>query len=292
MLLTRQDPALPLHRLRLSGDLAEVRASDLAFDADAVLRLADRTESLHLAPEQVETLLARTEGWPAGVRLASMYLARQSDDPTLQGFGGTETSVAEFLLAEVLARHDTETTGFLLRTSVVEWLTGELADALVHGSDGLARLEMLERANSFVTCIDRDRSVYRFHPLLRDLLLHRLRRDDAAGYREAHRAAARWLDDADDPVEAIGHAVAAEDWHLACDIFLKAAPWVITGHRFRLARHFQPSPSTSCRQLPASSCARPARSWLPAGTTRWPHTWSRPDSWLAMARSCPRWVWR
>lgn len=242
MLLTRRDPALPLHRLRLGGDLAEVRASDLAFDADAVISLAGRTESLHLAPEQVETLLARTEGWPAGVRLAIMYLSRESDDAALDRFGGTERSVAEFLLAEVLARHDTDTTDFLLRTSVVEWLTGELADALVPGGHGLARLEMLEQANTFVTCIDTERSIFRFHPLLRDLLTHRFRRDDAVGYREANRAAARWLDGADEPVEALGHAVAAEDWHLAGEVFIKAAPWVVTGHRFRLARHLQAIP--------------------------------------------------
>ncbi|HEX6249380.1 MAG TPA: LuxR C-terminal-related transcriptional regulator [Nocardioidaceae bacterium] len=242
MLLTRWDPALPLHRLRLGGDLAEVRASDLAFDADAVISLAARTESLHLTPDQVETILERTEGWPAGVRLATMYLSRASDDPALERFGGTERSVAEFLLAEVLARHDPATTDFLLRTSVVEWLTGDLADALVPGGHGLARLEKLEQANNFVTCVDKDRSIYRFHPLLRDLLVHRLRRDDPEGCREAHRAAARWLDDVDEPVDALGHAVAAEDWHLAGDVFLKAAPWLVTGHRFRLARHLQAIP--------------------------------------------------
>ena len=245
MLLTRWDPALPLHRLRLSGDLAEVRASDLAFDADAVISLAGRTESLHLAPGQVETLLARTEGWPAGVRLATMYLSRETDDRDLERFGGTERSVAEFLLTEVLAQHDTRTTDFLLRTSVVEWLTGELADALVPGGDGLARLEKLEQANTFVTCIDRERSIYRVHPLLRDLLLHRLRRDDVAGYREAHRAAALWLDGADEPVEALGHAVAAEDWRLAEDVFFKAAPWLVTGQRFTLARLLRDIPYES-----------------------------------------------
>lgn len=242
MLLTRWDPALPLHRLRLAGDLAEVGAADLAFDSDAVKSLAGRTEALKLTPEQVETLLSRTEGWPAGVRLATMYLTRQKDDPALEGFGGTNWSVAEFLLAEVLARHDPPTTDFMLRTSVVEWLNGELAEALVPGSNGMARLEMLERANTFVTCVDRERGLFRYHPLLRDLLAHRLRRDDAAGYREAHRAAARWLDGADEPVEAVGHAIAAEDWQLAGDVFFKAAPWLVTAQRFRLARHLQSIP--------------------------------------------------
>lgn len=242
VLVTRWDPALPLHRLRLGGELAEVGATDLAFDADAVISLAGRTESLHLTADQIGTILTRTEGWPAGVRLAVMYLSRERDDLTLERFGGTERSVAEFLLAEVLARLDTPTTDFLLRTSVVDWLTGELADALVPGGDGLTRLEMLERANTFVTRIDSERWIYRYHPLLRDLLMHRLRHDDAASYREAQRAAARWLDGVDEPVEALGHAVAAEDWHLAGEVFFKAAPWLVTGQRFILARHVQAIP--------------------------------------------------
>jgi LuxR family maltose regulon positive regulatory protein len=242
MLVARADPALPLYRLRLGGELAEVRAADLAFDADAAVSLAARSESMTLAPHQVEAILARTEGWPAGVRLATMYLSRESDDPLLEGFGGAERSVAEYFLAEVLSRRDNPTTQFLLHTSVVDWLTGELADALVPGSGGSARLELLEQANTFITCIDRERSVYRYHPLLRDLLLHRLRRDDAGAYREAHRAAARWLDGADEPVEALRHAVAAEDWHLAGEVFFKATPWLITGQRFTLARHLQAIP--------------------------------------------------
>lgn len=250
MVLTRWDPALPLHRLRVGGDLAEVRASDLAFDIDAVVRLAGRTDALELTSEQVATILARTEGWAAGVRLAITYLARERDDATLEHFSGTERSVAEYLLAEVLAHLDTEARDFLLRTSVVEWLSGELAEALVPGSHGLARLEMLEHASSFVTCIDRDRSIYRVHPLLRDLLVHRLRRDDAAGYRQANRAAARWLDGADESIAALGHAVAAEDWQLAGEIFLNAAPWIITGHRFTVVRHLRAIPYS---RLPSSA---------------------------------------
>jgi LuxR family maltose regulon positive regulatory protein len=242
MLLTRRDPPLPLHRLRVSGALAEVRASDLAFDANAVSSLAGRTGMLRLDAGQVDSILARTEGWPVGVRLAVTYLSTEGDDAAFERFGGTEKSVAEFLLAEGLARHDAETTTFLLRTSVVEWLTGEFADALVPGGHGLDRLEMLERTNSFVSCIDRDRSIYRVHPLLRELLVHRLRRDDPEGYRQANRAAARWLDDADEPIEAIGHAVAAEDWDLAGDIFLRAAPWITTAHRFRLAGYLRAIP--------------------------------------------------
>jgi LuxR family maltose regulon positive regulatory protein len=251
MLLTRSDPALPLHRLRLGGRLAEIRAADLAFDAAAASDLAMRAESLHLTSAQVDAILARTEGWAAGVRLATMYLSREGADPELHGFTGTDRSVAEFLVAEVLERHDASTTEFLMRTSVAEQLTGDLADAIVPGRDGLARLEMLERANHFVVCVDRARGLYRYHPLLRDLLLHRLRRDDPEGYRAAHRAAAVWLAARGDPVEALGHAVATADWALVSDVFLEASPSVLGPRRFTVARHLRAIPFDTLPSSPA-----------------------------------------
>lgn len=249
MVLTRTDPALPLHQLRVAEDLAEVRAADLAFDFEDVLGLAGPTQSPPLTSEHVDTILARTEGWPVGVKLAIMYRSRE-DDATLERFGGTERWVAEYLIAEVLEQHDREMVDFLLRTSVVEWLTGDLAEALAPDSHGLARLEMLEHAGSFVICIDRDRSIYRVHPLLRDLLVHRFRRDDSDGYRRANRTAARWFNDAGESVAALGYAVAAGDWQLAGEVFLQAAPWIVSGHRFTLERHLQAIPYT---QLPPSA---------------------------------------
>lgn len=244
MLVTRVDPALPLHRLRLSGDLAEVRAADLAFDAAAVHDLASRAESLDLSPDQVGRLLHRTEGWPAGVRLATLYLAGEPEDPDLSGFGGTDKSVAEFLMAEVLERHDARTREFLVRTSVVERVTADLADAIVPEGEGegLARLEMLARANHFVACVDAERDVYRYHPLLRDLLLHGLRRDDPQGYRDAHRAAARWLVPRGDAVGALRHAGAAEDWRLVAEILFETAPSLVGSERFAVREQLQAIP--------------------------------------------------
>jgi len=226
MLLTRSDPPFPLHRLRLSGDLAEISAGDLAFEADAVTRLAREAEDLDLTPVQVERLLERTEGWPAGVRLATLYVAREPGDRDLAGFVGTDASVTEFLVAEVLERHDPDTRDFLLRTSVAERVTGDLADAIVGKGDGQVRLEMLERANLFVVCVDSGRT-YRYHPLLRELLLHSLRRDDPQGYRDAQRAVAGWLVGHADPVGALHHLTAVEEWPLVADIFLEASASVV-----------------------------------------------------------------
>ena len=158
MLLTRYDPALPLHRLRLSGDLAEIRAADLAFDAPSVIDLARGAESLDLAPAQVERVLTRTEGWPAGVRLATLHMSRRGADADLESFAGTEQSVAEYLVAEVLQRHDASMTDFLMRTSVADTLSGGLADAIVPGGNGLARLETLEKTNQFVVAAGTERT--------------------------------------------------------------------------------------------------------------------------------------
>ena len=264
MLLTRFDPGLPLHRLRVAGDLAEVGAADLAFDAAAVIELARGAESLELSSAQVERLLDRTEGWPAGVRLAALYLSREPSDPDLNAFGGTDRSVAEFLVAEVLERHDSGTREFLERTSIVERLSGELADAIAPGGGGLAQLEVLEHANHFVVCVDAERTYYRYHPLLRDLLLHSLRRDDPEGCRDAHRAAARWLVTHGDPVGALHHAIEAEDWVLVAETFYDSAPSLVGVQRFAIRQQLQTIPYAT---LPPSAsielCA--AASGLVAG---------------------------
>jgi LuxR family transcriptional regulator, maltose regulon positive regulatory protein len=254
MILTRVDPPLPLHRLRVAGRLAEVSAADLAFDAEAVRALAARAESLDLADGTVDEVLARTEGWPAGVRLATMHLARAGAGGSLDGFGGTDTSVAEYLVAEVLTRNDAETRDFLLRTSVAEWISGDLAEALAPGSQGRARLESLERANQFIVPVNADRSIYRYHPLLRDLLMHTLQRDDPAAYVESHRAAATWLLAHQYPIPALHHAALAKDWLLAADCFVEASPSLVGTQG--------PALVAQLRQMPMASLAPSAAAGL------------------------------
>ena len=192
ILLTRVDPVLALHRVRVEGQLVELTSRDLAFGPDEVQRMG-RAASLSLTRQDVDQVLAHTEGWPAGVRLATMYLSRPGSDNPISQFTGTEQSVSEYLLAEVLDRNDPATRAFLLRTAVADRLTAELAEAIVPGARGQALLERLERTNQFVTALGADRAWFRYHPLLRDLLVHTLRRDDPDAFLAAHRAAATWL---------------------------------------------------------------------------------------------------
>lgn len=262
MLLTRFDPPLPLHRLRLAGGLYEVSAADLAFDAEAVGVLAVFTESLDLTPGERDEVLARTEGWPTGVRLATMFLARAETDHSLEGFGGTDKSVADYLVREVLHRNSQEVRGFLLRTSVVELIAGDLADAIVPGGQGRARLEALERANQFIVSVNPERSVYRYHPLLRDLLSYTLKRDDPAGFRSAHVAASKWFRAHRYPVRALGHAIAAEDWPLAMDAFVDASPSVVGAQRFVLREHLRAIPFASLEPSAASELCAAALEFL------------------------------
>ncbi len=245
VLVTRVDPPMPLHRLRLAGDLVEVSAQDLAFDAGDVRQLAAGSEALELTESGLEEVLARTEGWPAGVRLAAMYLARVGVNAGLAGFGGTDRSVAEYLVAEVLLRNDPEVRDFLLRTSVVELVSGDLAEAIVPGMQGHARLTTLVEANQFIVSVNPEGTVFRYHPLLRDLLVHTLRLEDAPVFRKAHLAAASWFLAHRQPVRAMGHAVAAEDWDLVATAFFEASPGVVGARSSDLVEHLRAIPYAS-----------------------------------------------
>ncbi len=221
LLLGRITPALPLHRLRVSGELAEVNAEDLAFTAAEIGALAHASD-LDLTPAQVEQVLTRTEGWPAGVQLALLRASRSGPD-AVATFAGTDRSVAEYLVAEVLDRNDPDTRDFLLRTSVTGQMCADLAAQIVAEAPAQALLERLEERNEFVTAMGSDRVWFRYHPLLRDLLDHALRRDDPAAHRQALQAAARWWAEHGDPILAMSHAASAQDWELFGSIYLAGA---------------------------------------------------------------------
>jgi LuxR family maltose regulon positive regulatory protein len=248
ILLTRVDPLLALHRLRVDGHLVELTSRDLAFGPDEVQRMA-RAASLSLTRQEVDQVLTRTQGWPAGVRLATLYLSRPGSDNQISQFTGTEQSVSEYLLAEVLDRNDPATRQFLLRTAVADRLSAGLAEAIVPGTRAQALLEQLERSNQFVTALGADRAWFSYHPLLRDLLVYTLRRDDPDAFQAAHRAAAMWLA-SHEPLGALNHAAAAGEWTLFATIFTAAAgPALVGAARPILAQQLRRVPYG---QLPAS----------------------------------------
>jgi LuxR family maltose regulon positive regulatory protein len=215
VLLTRATLGLGLHRLRLTGALTELRAEELRFSVEEARELLEASD-VALADAAVACLHERTEGWAAGLRLAASSLAGHPDpEAFVAEFCGTERTVAGYLLAEVLERQPPEVRDLLLRTSVLERISGPLADALTAGSGSERILHELEAANMFVTALDVGRSWFRYHPLLADLLRLELRRVSPTLIRPLHGAAAHWHEQHGDVVEAIRHAQAAGDWPYA-----------------------------------------------------------------------------
>ena len=215
VLATRHDVRLGLHRLRLEGELTEIRGADLRFSL-AEARELFAAAGVELPEPAVGMLHERTEGWAAGLRLAALSLAGHPDPGRFAAeFSGSERTVAEYLLAEVLDRQREPVRRLLLRTSVLERVNGELADLLTGDEGGERVLQDLEEANAFVVSLDAARSWFRYHQLFADLLQLELRRTAPGEVAGLHRAAAGWLADHGFPVEAIRHAQAARDWELA-----------------------------------------------------------------------------
>ncbi len=218
VLTTRHDLRLGLHRLRLEGGLTEIRAADLRFSLAEARALFGAT-GVELPEEALARLHGRTEGWAAGLRLAALSLAGHPDPERFAAeFSGTDRMVAEFLLAEVLDRQSEEVRRLLLRTSVLERVSGPLADVLTGGSGGERILQDLELAGAFVVSLDAGRSWFRYHRLFADLLQLELRRAEPGARAALHRAAAGWLAGHGHPVEAVRQAQAAGDWGMAARV--------------------------------------------------------------------------
>jgi LuxR family maltose regulon positive regulatory protein len=215
VLATRHDLRLGLHRLRLEGELTEIRAADLRFTLDEA-RVLFGAAGVELPGSALALLHARTEGWAAGLRLAALSLAGHPDPERFAAeFSGSERTVAEYLLAEVLERQSQEVRRLLLRTSILERVSGELADLLTGGSGGERILQDLEEAGAFVVALDVARSWFRYHRLFADLLQLQLRHTEPGELPALHATAAGWYADHGYPMEAIRHAQAAQDWGLA-----------------------------------------------------------------------------
>jgi LuxR family maltose regulon positive regulatory protein len=215
VLATREDPRLGLHRLRLSGQLTELRAADLRFSMQETVELL-RAEGIPLSERGAARLYERTEGWVAGLRLAVISLAHHPDpERFVTEFSGSERNVAGYLLAEVLQQQAPEVRDLLLRTSVLERVCGPLADFLTGGTGAERMLQELEDANAFVTSLDARRFWFRYHQLFADLLGLELRRTAPGSVGSLHRAAAEWHEQQGLIVEAIRHAQQAHDWRLA-----------------------------------------------------------------------------
>ena len=209
---TRRDLRLGLHRLRLEGELTEIRAADLRFSL-AEARALFGAAGVELPVDALGRLHRRTEGWAAGLRLAALSLHGHPDPERFaEEFSGSERTVADYLLAEVLDRQSAEVRRLLLRTSLLERVNGDLADLLTGASGGERILQDLERACVFVVSLDAARSWFRYHRLFADLLQLELRRTEPDEVTGLHRVAAQWFAGHGYPMEAVPYAQAVEDW--------------------------------------------------------------------------------
>jgi LuxR family maltose regulon positive regulatory protein len=224
VLITRSDPPIGLARLRLEGWLTEIRARDLAFTLDEAAALFQALD-VTIAPAEIATLWQRTEGWAAGLCLAAMSV-RSDPEPErfIEHFAGTDATVSDYLVSEVLARQPPDLREFLLRTSIADPVCGDLADALTGGSDGQRVLCRLEHGGALLAPLDEHGVWHRYHPLFAELLRAELGAQLGGERQELHRRAAIWLAARGDHAGALRHVAAGRVWDLASELIVEC--WV------------------------------------------------------------------
>ena len=210
---SREVPAIALARLRAQGQLLELGQGDLRFQAEEARLFLNQSMALGLTEPQVQALEAHTEGWPAGLQMAAVSLAGQSDaDRFIRSFTGSHRLVLDYLLEEVLQRQPANIQAFLLSTSILDRLCPELCDAVMQAEVGRASLRHLEQSRLFVVPLDDERRWVRYHHLFGAALQQRLRETEALAPLPAlHLRASAWYEDQGMVRQALHHAVAAGD---------------------------------------------------------------------------------
>ena len=289
---TRADPPLRIQRQRVAGQLAELRARDLAFTSAECRDLLGPLADL-LDDEDVDTLCARTEGWAAGIRLASLSLEGEEDKRGfVHRFAGDERAVSDYLLNEIFDRLPESRRRFMLRTAVPKRLTPELSVELSGDPHAARVLSELEAAN-FLISSQADKGVtYRYHALLRDFLLARLAQLRPTELRALQRRTADWAWRHGDPETAFRHAIAGEDWDLADELTAEAWNVVVFGVAARDRDAVSETPEAALEDRPGLAFrvaaahlflgdrargradlpdrpTRPGESRLRTGATRW-----------------------
>jgi LuxR family transcriptional regulator, maltose regulon positive regulatory protein len=225
VIASRSDPPFPLARLRVRGQLTELRAADLRFTPDEVAAFLNRVMGLSLSPPDVAALEERTEGWIAGLQLAGLSMKGRKDVRSfVAAFSGDNRYIADYLVEEVLQRQHPAVRTFLLQTAILDRLSGPLCDAVTGGEGGSALLESLERGNLFVVSLDDRRRWYRYHHLFADVLQAQARKEDPDRVRTLHGRASAWYERSGSPADAVRHALAAGDLQRAAGLIERAWP--------------------------------------------------------------------
>ncbi len=226
VIATREDPPLPLAQMRAQGTLCELRAADLRFTPEESALFLRDVMGVTLDPQDVAQLEARTEGWIAGLQLAALSLQGQPDvAERLLALTGTQRSIADYLVQEVLQQQSTAIQQFLLHTAILDRMCGSLCAAVLDQEPGVSQqmLEELERTNLFVIALDDQRQWYRYHHLFLDVLHRLLQQTSAEDLPRLHRRAAVWYHQHNLMIEAVNHALAASDFTFAAGLIEASA---------------------------------------------------------------------
>jgi len=225
VITTREDPQLPLARLRARGQMTELRATDLRFTAAEAAGFLNQVMDLDLSAEEVTVLEDRTEGWIAGLQLAALSMQGRADVARFVSvFAGDNRYIVDYLVEEVLQRQPESVRRFLLQTAILDRLSGSLCDAVTEQNDGMLLLDALERGNLFVVPLDDQRHWFRYHHLFADVLAAHARQEQPAQVPILHQRASAWYAANHLPADAIRHALAAQDFACAADLVERAWP--------------------------------------------------------------------
>jgi len=249
VIASRADPPLPIARLRGRGQLTELRAADLRFTPDEAATFLNEIMGLDLSADDVMALEERTEGWITGLQLAAISMQGREDIPAfLRAFTGSSRFILDYLTEEVLQRQPEGVQSFLLKTAILERLTGPLCDAVTRREDGAAMLKALERANLFLIPLDDERRWYRYHRLFADLLRARLGEAWPDRVPELHRRASDWYEQNGDLDDAVTHALAAGDMaRVSKKIEAYGMPMLMRGELMTLGRWISALPEEMIR---------------------------------------------
>jgi LuxR family transcriptional regulator, maltose regulon positive regulatory protein len=230
VIATREDPHLPLSRLRARGQLTELRAADLRFTPSETAEFLNQVMGLNLSAEEIAALETRTEGWIAGLQLAALSMQGRSDAANfIKSFTGSHHFILDYLVEEVLQRQPEHVRNFLLQTAILDRLSSSLCDVVTGQEDGRGMLEALERGNLFVIPLDDQRQWYRYHHLFAEVLQAHLREAQPDRVSMLHLRASGWYERNGLRSDAIRHALAAKDFERAASLIELAGPGTENG---------------------------------------------------------------
>ncbi|MBN8579112.1 MAG: helix-turn-helix transcriptional regulator [Anaerolineae bacterium] len=225
IITTREDPSLPIPRLRARNQLTEIRAADLRFTPSEAREFLNQVMNLDLSVEAVAALETRTEGWIAGLQLAALSMKGQEDvHGFIQAFAGDHRYIVDYLVEEVLRRQPEPIRNFLLQTSIFDRLNSSLCDTVTAQSESKLKLEQLQRGNLFLIPLDDKRDWYRYHHLFADVLRIHLMTEQPDLVPALHKRASEWYEQNGLTADAIHHALTGGDFERAADLIEQTLP--------------------------------------------------------------------